>query len=56
MTNFTSHHLSNVYLADRIIVLKNGEVVEDGTHEDLLKNNKFYAELSHYKSEKYKSM
>ena len=56
MTIFTSHHLSNVYLADRIIVLKNGEVVEDGTHEDLLKNNKFYAELFHYKSEKYKSM
>jgi ABC-type multidrug transport system, ATPase and permease components len=56
MTIFTSHHLSNIYLADRIIVLENGKVVEDGTHKELLKNNKFYAELFHYKSEKYKSM
>lgn len=56
MIIFTSHHLSNIYLADRIIVLKNGKVVEDGTHKELLKNNKFYAELFHYKSEKYESM
>lgn len=56
MTIFTSHHLSNVYLADRIVVLEKGKVVEDGTHIDLLKNNKHYAELFRYKSEKYKSM
>lgn len=37
MTIFTSHQLSNVYLASRIIVLENGEVIEDGTHADLLK-------------------
>ncbi len=56
MTIFTSHHLSNIYLANRIVVLEKGKVVEDGTHIDLLKNNKHYAELFRYKSEKYKSM
>lgn len=55
MTIFTSHQLSNVYLASRIIVLENGEVIEDGTHADLLKNNQRYAELFHYKQERYNS-
>lgn len=29
-------------------------MVEDGTHESLLKNNKRYSELFRYKNEKYK--
>lgn len=53
-TIFTSHRLSNVVLANRIIVLENGKIVEDGTHESLLKNNKRYSELFRYKNEKYK--
>jgi len=31
MTIFTSHRLTNTYLADRIIVLEKGKVIEDGT-------------------------
>lgn len=54
ITIFTSHRLSNVVLANRIIVLENGKMVEDGTHESLLKNNKRYSELFRYKNEKYK--
>lgn len=54
ITIFTSHRLSNVVLANRIIVLENGKIVEDGTHESLLKNNKRYSELFRYKNEKYK--
>lgn len=53
MTIFTSHHLSTIYLANRIIVLEKGKVVEDGKHMDLLKNNKRYAELFRYKQEQY---
>lgn len=53
MTIFTSHHLSTIYLADRIIVLEEGKVVEDGTHLNLLKNNQRYAELFRYKQEQY---
>lgn len=56
ITIFTSHHLSNVYLADRIIVLEKGTVLEDGTHLELLKNNQRYAEMFRYKKEKYDSL
>jgi len=54
MTIFTSHRLSNVFLADRIIVLERGKIVEDGTQEELLRNKQRYAELFRYQQEKYK--
>jgi ABC-type multidrug transport system fused ATPase/permease subunit len=45
MTIFTSHRLSNVYLADRIIVLERGRVIEDGSQEEPLNNQHRFAEL-----------
>jgi len=53
MTIFTSHRLSNVTLADRILVLEKGQLVEDGTQEELLKNKHRYAELFQYQQVKY---
>lgn len=53
LTIFTSHRLSNVYLADRVIVLEDGRVVEDGTQVELLLNNQRYAELFRYQQERY---
>ncbi len=53
MTLFTSHRLSNIFLADRIIVLEKGKIVEDGTQEELLENRQRYAELFRYQQEKY---
>lgn len=53
MTIFTSHRLSNVFLADRIIVLERGMIVEDGSQEELLRNKQRYAELFRYQQEKY---
>lgn len=50
---FTSHRLSNVFLADRIIVMENGQILEDGTQEQLIRNNKRYAELFQYQQKKY---
>lgn len=35
-----SHRLSTVLSADRIIVLENGVIIEEGTHQELLKNNR----------------
>jgi ATP-binding cassette subfamily B protein len=40
-----SHRFSTVRMADRIVVLKHGRLVETGTHEELMKNNQLYAEL-----------
>jgi len=40
-----SHRFSTVRIADRIMVLKDGAVLEIGTHEELMQNNKLYAEL-----------
>ncbi|HJR40941.1 MAG TPA: ABC transporter ATP-binding protein [Gemmatimonadaceae bacterium] len=40
-----SHRFSTVRMADRIIVLQNGTVIEDGTHEQLIERGGLYAEL-----------
>ena len=40
-----AHRLATVRDADRILVMKDGIVVEDGSHEPLLKANGVYAEL-----------
>jgi ATP-binding cassette subfamily B protein len=40
-----SHRFSTVRMADRIMVLKNGKILELGTHEELLDKNGLYAEL-----------
>lgn len=40
-----AHRLSTIRDADLILVLKDGNIIESGTHEDLLKKNGFYADL-----------
>jgi ATP-binding cassette subfamily B protein len=45
MAVLISHRFSTVRMADRILVLKAGELVEQGTHEALLKQGGLYAEL-----------
>jgi ATP-binding cassette subfamily B protein len=40
-----SHRFSTVRMADRILVIENGEFVEIGSHQDLLARGGRYAEL-----------
>ena len=40
-----AHRLSTIQKADKIICLQNGEVVESGTHNELLKNKNYYYKL-----------
>lgn len=49
-----SHRFSTVRMADRILVLQNGEVLELGTHEELLAHPQLYAELYELQAEGYR--
>ncbi len=40
-----AHRLSTIKNADLILVLKDGNIIEQGSHDDLMKQNGFYAEL-----------
>ncbi len=48
-----SHRLSNISSVDKIIVLKNGEVSEMGTHHELMKNKGEYSRLYILQASKY---
>jgi len=47
-TFIIAHRLSTVSLADEIIVLDKGEVVDRGTHEELMEGCGFYREIAEH--------
>ena len=47
-----AHRLSTIKNADVILVMKDGDIIESGNHEELLKLNGFYAELYNSQFEK----
>ncbi len=52
-TIFVSHRLSSATVADKIVVLENGEMIECGNHETLMKAGGRYHELFTIQAEKY---
>ena len=48
-----SHRLSNTTLADKILVIGDGHIIEQGSHFELLKQNGQYAKLFHLQASKY---
>lgn len=48
-----SHRLSNTTLADKILVIGDGHIIEQGSHFELLKLNGKYAELFNLQASKY---
>lgn len=47
-----AHRLSTIRNADLILVMNEGDIIEQGTHEELLKQNGFYANLYNSQFEK----
>ena len=47
-----AHRLSTIRNADLILVLKDGDIIEQGTHEELLARGGFYADLYNSQFEK----
>ena len=50
---YISHRLSGAHLCNRVVSLKNGEIVEDSTHEQLLNEHGIYGDLYRMQAEKY---
>ena len=54
MAVIISHRFSTVRMADRIVVLNNGTVVEEGSHRELVAQGGLYAELFALQAEGYR--
>ena len=44
-TFIIAHRLSTIKNADMILVMKDGDIIETGNHEELMKKNGFYTNL-----------
>lgn len=53
MTIFVSHRLSSATLASKIIVLNDGEIAEEGTHKELMKQKGVYYDLFSTQARRY---
>lgn len=52
---FISHRLSTTVNADKIYVMENGEIIESGSHSQLMEQNGTYSHMFSLQAEKYKN-
>lgn len=52
---YISHRMSSCRLSNRIVVFKNGEIIENGSHEILMKEGREYAKMYSLQAEFYKN-
>ncbi|MBQ7740890.1 MAG: ABC transporter ATP-binding protein [Eubacterium sp.] len=52
---FISHRLSTTVNADKIYVMENGRIIEEGSHNELMQKNGTYAYMFNLQAEKYKN-
>ncbi|PWM43235.1 MAG: hypothetical protein DBX47_07225 [Clostridiales bacterium] len=50
---FISHRLSTTRMADRILMMEKGRIIENGSHTELMAQNGKYAEMFRMQAEKY---
>ena len=50
---FISHRFASTRFCDRIILLEQGQIAEEGSHEELMQKNGRYAELFRVQSQYY---
>ena len=50
---FISHRLSSATMADRVYMFENGEIIEQGTHRELLAMNGKFADMWHKQADTY---
>ena len=53
---FISHKMSTTKLVDRILVFKDGKIIEDGNHNELMDKQGYYAKLYHEQNSMYKGL
>lgn len=51
---FISHRMSSARMADRILFLENGHIIEEGNHDELMEKNGRYAEMFSLQAENYR--
>ena len=54
MTIFISHRFSTVRMASHILVLQNGELIEEGSHDGLMREDGQYARMFNTQAERYR--